>query len=188
MDYIFIIASFFFLISGQVANTFAQDSTIHPYVGTSCNILGVSNLGWGIELGFKYDLFYLGVEYGNYGHIDDSRLIVPLPPIPIIDSQTITYAKSDPHVKVSHEQYYAICGGIAITNNFWLGSIVLFSQQSSVHPVEIVKVDLPFTWETVTSTWIDFGIDMRYKGWNHLLFDIAFSHRRGLKTGLGYIL
>jgi hypothetical protein len=49
---------FIFLI-GLFGHVRAQDSTIHPYVGESVNFYGVSDRGWGIELGFRYNNFIL---------------------------------------------------------------------------------------------------------------------------------
>jgi hypothetical protein len=171
---------FFFLLFLGIRNSaLAQDSSIHIYLGANGNFLGISDAGWGVEAGIRYNDIYFGAEYGNYG---DGRFKQSDYPDGSID---LTYW-DDPHLPTTREHYVGIHGGIVINDIFWLGYTLLLSEQKSIHPEWQYYVG-GFKWFPVTSFWLDVGPDVRIEGWQHLMLNIAYSHRRGFKSGLGYI-
>jgi hypothetical protein len=169
-----------------VVKTCAQDSTIHAYVGLSRNFFGITDAGWGTELGVQYNNIYFGIEYGYYGigkynQSDYTGIII----VPLNNPAEANYYANDPHLPTTRENYYSIHGGMIIKDIFWFGYAAMASVQSSIHPVW--QIGQGYGWLPVTSLWFDIGPDVRIEGWNHLLLDLSYSHRRGIKSGIGYI-
>lgn len=177
--------SFIVLLFGLTGKILAQDLTIHPYVGASGNFFGVSDGGWGVEFGLRYDNFYIGTEYGNYssGGYKKSDFTSDLFFPPPLESE---YYYEDPHLPTTREHYLGLSAGLIIKNTFWLGYEALVSNQSSIHPV--MQNFQGYRWMTTTLYWFDVGPDIRIEGWNHLLLNLSYSNRRGVKCGVGYIL
>lgn len=163
----FQIALIIFPIIGLAKKTFGQASTVHPFVGISINFLGVSGPGFGAEVGLSLENFYIGAEYGIYdiGTVGD-----------VIFQK---YYATNPY---GVEQYFSINGGVVINKTFWFGLTILISIQPYLH------FDNTGNYYQVDKTRFDAGPDFRIQFWKHWLFDLAYSYRRGLKTGLGFIL
>jgi hypothetical protein len=161
--------------------------TVHPFIGVNGNFLGISNAGWGVEAGLKYDWFYVSAEYGNYGKISPEHPL-SFGFTPAEDSAELAYEASDPHLNISREHFFCLSTGFIILHSLWIGIELLYSEQSYTHPHRVQgATDVLYMWENRSNTWFDAGFDIRVEGWNHLLLDLAYSHRRGLKSGLGYV-
>ncbi len=162
---------------GLIDNALAQDSTRKPFIGGSANLLGISKAGWGLELGIKYDIFYVDAEYGNY----DYGYREPVYVFPSL------YRVLTPR-PISLVQYYGISTGIIINKKLWIGPVILLSSQSFSHYVSVAQGDSSHYQErTYDITWLDLGLDIRYEIIDHLLLNSAFSYRRGIKLGIAYL-
>jgi hypothetical protein len=170
-----IIALIVLSLFGLPSHAVAQYSSLHPYAGVSMNMVGYSGgFGFGIEGGIQYDLFYLGGEYGIYGLV------------PYSSSTTLSSFNYIPPDRLEGiEQYYGIHAGIDMKNQYWLGMVFLWSAGKSSHSMRDTAGFLSS--EVSRHIWFNVGPDIRDVITEHLTLDLAYTIRRGLKMGVGYI-
>jgi hypothetical protein len=120
--------------------------------------------------------------YGYGGYLKADYNTNPFYPT---DPQEEEGLKSDRHFPTTLEHFYSLNGGIVIKNELWLGIVALYSDQKGFHfPL---MPDGLYQMADVHDVWIDFGPEIRLQELNHLMINLAYSHRRGLKSGLGFI-
>jgi hypothetical protein len=153
--------------------SYAQEHVIRPYIGVSGNIDTNGDPGWGIEAGVRLLPFYAGLEYGTYSY-RPTVVNVYLRPVGYIP----------PPYPVSTEQFWGVHVGYVINYTFFVGIVLLQSYEMWVIP----KSDSSSI--TTPKSYLNIGPDFRYAGIDdgHIYLAFAFTVRRGLKAGLGYIL
>ena len=156
-----------------------QERSVEPYFGASGCIGGESGPGWSVEAGMHFQPFYAGLEYGiSY-------------PIPTVLTYDPTIGSIPPPRPINNavEQFWGIHAGFVILHD----SI----NQSSTY-VGIVFLNSYQPWErydsvsgsvTFTKIYQNIGPDLRFSSFDdgHIYLGLAFTIRRGLKIGLGYM-
>jgi hypothetical protein len=152
----------------------AQVGNIAPYIGASGSLGTIDhtlNYGWGIEGGARFFPFYGGLEYGVYYKFPTAMTTDPV------------VGQVPPPVAISSAQYVGIHAGYVMSDSTLIGIVVLRSYQLWDTP------DSSEEGVISTQSFWDFGVDIRYAGIDngHMYLAFAFTFRRGLKAGLGYM-
>jgi len=167
---------------------YAQERSVGPYFGVSGS-LGESidirdaysaSVGWGIEAGMHFRPFYAGLEYGTYADLYQ--------PVLTYDPTIGSVPSPEPGPSAT-EQFWGVHAGYVFThdslnhNSIYVGFVVLKSYQ----PWE--RWDSISGWVTFTKSYLNIGPDFRYSGIDdgHIYLASAFTIRRGLKIGIGYM-
>ncbi len=163
--------------------SYGQERSISPYFGVGgsldiFNIFAGGNAGWGIEGGMHFRPFYAGLEYGTY-----SVLFQPA------ETWDPGPGGGAPDYSVSGEQFWGFHVGFVFSHDtvkhysICLGIVVLNSYEKWN------------TWNgvsgynTITKSYLNIGPDVRFSGIaeGHIYLAFAYTIRRGLKAGLGYM-
>ncbi|HYM20068.1 MAG TPA: hypothetical protein VEW28_03585 [Candidatus Kapabacteria bacterium] len=171
----------------SAANVFAQDSTLHPYIGASLNlggavdqVAGEARIGWGVEAGLQYRVAYFGIEYGMYG-VDPSTL-----PVDAIGPNG-KYIPGDG--ATSREEYFGGDVGFILNDRIRLGVVLLWSDQKYNHYVPDAgdTTHTKYEVQVLSYTWFNIGPDLRFQLSPNWLLAISYTVRRGLKLGAAYM-
>ncbi|HZK76384.1 MAG TPA: hypothetical protein VFD13_05690 [Candidatus Kapabacteria bacterium] len=162
--------------------SYGQVRSIGPYFGASgsldiFNIFAGGNAGWGIEAGMNFRPFYAGIEYGGYS--------VLFAPAETYDPTPGSIPSPWP-VPSANEQFWGVHAGYVFPHDstmIYLGIVLLKSYQ----PWE--RWDSVSGWVTFTKSFLNIGPDLRVSGFDegHIYLAFAYTIRRGLKAGLGYM-
>jgi hypothetical protein len=158
--------------------SYGQERSVGPYFGASGCIGGESGPGWSVEAGMHFQPFYAGLEYGiSY-------------PVQTVDVElhSIGYIAPPGPVPNTTEQFWGVHAGYMFSNSknhntLYLGIVVLKSYQMWE------RYDSVSGSVTYTNSYLNVGPDVRYAGIDdgHIYLASAFTIRRGLKIGLGYM-
>ena len=161
-------------VETEVSRSYAQERNIAPYFGASGSIdpSGNGSVGWGTEVGTRLFRFYIGTEYGIYSYRFPTSLTTDPTPGSIHSPWPI-----------STEEFWGVHAGYVFNDKFYVGIVVLKSYETW----EIATSDS--TSYTTTRSYLNLGPDFRYSGIDdgHIYLAFAFTIRRGLKAGLGYM-
>jgi hypothetical protein len=143
---------------------YGQERSISPYLGVSAVLDSTGYPGWGIEAGMRFFHFYAGFEYGTYSY----------PPVEVV---------YDGPIPNSYESFWGVHGGYVFQH---------FLSNFDVAYLGIVILNSYRTWNgyaTFTKNYLNIGPDFRYAGIDdgHIYLALAYTIRRGLKFGIGYI-
>ncbi|MGI0133501.1 MAG: hypothetical protein ACREBW_00885 [Candidatus Micrarchaeaceae archaeon] len=167
-------------LMANAGSSCAQESSIAPYFGASVsadiiNLFVGGDVGWSLEAGMRVRSFYAGLEYGISSPLDlRSQNWDPVPGSGVAAPRPVPNAQ---------EEFWGLHAGYIFDNRFYVGVVVLRSQQ----PWQ--RVDSTSRWLTFTKDFLNLGPDLRYSGIDdgHIYLALAYTVRRGLKAGVGYL-
>jgi hypothetical protein len=169
----------------------AQDTLAHttpyrfqPYAGlgllfgSSSNASETENVGYALEIGTRYWILYLGVEYGRSGS-----------KIPVNTGISVDNLQGTIPEDYSTDQalLYGFHAGVTFLNStLSVGAAVIASSQPIAHSYRTTFPSYATTITTVHS--VSFGPDIRFQLGDHLLLNFEYTYHLGSKFGVDYIL
>ncbi|MDP4199241.1 MAG: hypothetical protein Q8922_05720 [Bacteroidota bacterium] len=158
--------SLLLILNDMGSSSVAKSQSLRPYVGISSSFGGVAIRTWsgvGVEAGARFGMIFGGLQYGSYG--------------PVVTDPDAWYARTNSEV------YYGFDLGIIVMHDLWLGADILESHPSEIEPsVPTIGGSVSYN-----QSWWNIGPDVRLECWDHALFGIAYTSRRGLKTGCAFV-
>jgi hypothetical protein len=162
--------------------SYAQERNFGPYFGLSGSLSGVifagGSVGWGMEAGMHFlPSLYAGLEYGT------------LYLVPTVLTYDPTPGSFPPPYQASGGQFWGADVGYVFHDSvshksLYLGVVVLMSYELWEIPTS------QFSEYSITKSYLNIGPDFRYAiiDSGHIYLALAYTIRRGLKFGIGYIL